>query len=61
VVKSNVKPMPKARRKVEVDPELRKKYLDLLERARETDRKTAELLADVNQFQKYLRERYALR
>jgi len=52
--------MQKKRRKTEVDPELLRKFLDLLERAQETDRKTAEVLADVHRYRKYLRERYAI-
>ena len=60
MVKSNVQPMPKKRRKVEVDPELLKKFVDLLAEFRESDRKTAEVLANVNQLQAYLRKKYGL-
>jgi hypothetical protein len=55
MVKSNLKPMPKTRRKVEVDRELLNKFLDLLERARESDKKNAEVLADVHRLQERLR------
>lgn len=48
--------MPKTRRKVEVDPELLRKYLDLLERIRESDRKTATALADLEWVRKRIRE-----
>lgn len=58
MVKSNVKTMPKTRRKVEVDPELLRKFLELVERSRETDRKVAETLADIRQYRKHLREAY---
>jgi len=51
--------MSKSRRKIEVDPELLRRFLDLLERAREGDRKTAEVLAEVRQYQMRLRESYA--
>ena len=56
MVKSNVKAMPKARRKVEVDPDLLRRFLDLVAEARETDRKAAEVLADIREYQKHLRE-----
>ena len=61
MVKSNVKTMPKTRRKVEVDRELLRRFLDLVERSRETDRKFAETLVDVRRYQERLRETYARR
>lgn len=61
MVKSNLKPMPKTRRKVEVDPELLRRFLDLVERARESDKKNAEVLADVHRLQERLRELAASR
>jgi hypothetical protein len=55
MVRSNGKTMPKTRRKIEVDPELLRRFLDLVERSRETDRKFAETVADVRQLQERLR------
>lgn len=51
--------MPK-RRKVKVDADLLRKYLDLCEEIRQDDRETERLLAKVDQLQNHLRERYGL-
>lgn len=61
VVKSNVKPMPKSRRKVEVDRDLLRRFVELLEQSRETDRKVAETLADIRLLRKQIREGARLR
>jgi hypothetical protein len=58
VFKSNVKTMPKQRRKIEVDQDhqdLLRRYLELRERSRETDRKFEETLADIRELRKQLR------
>ncbi|MGH2728209.1 MAG: hypothetical protein ACRDKS_14670 [Actinomycetota bacterium] len=57
MVESNPSPMPK-RRKILVDPELLKELEDLERRSRETDRRTAEVLARVDRIQQQLREAY---
>jgi hypothetical protein len=49
--------MPK-RRKILVDPELLKKLEDLERRIRESDRRTAEVLAEADRVQRRLREIY---
>jgi hypothetical protein len=61
VVKSNVKPMPKSRRKVEVDRDLLRRFLELQRESRETDRKLAEVLADIRLLRKQIREGARLR
>ncbi len=48
MVKSNARPMPK-NRKIQVDPELLKALEDLERRIRESDRKTAEVIARADQ------------
>ena len=59
MVKSEARPMPK-RRKVLVDPELLKALEDLERRARESDRRTAEVVARAEQLLARLRERYGV-
>lgn len=56
MVKSNVKSMSKTRRKIEVDPDLLRKFLELVERSRETDLKVAEDLAWLRQYRKRLQD-----
>ena len=64
MVKSNVKTMPKPRRKIEVDhdhQDLLRRFLELRERSRETDRKFEETLADIRELRKQLRRAVSLR
>lgn len=61
VVKSNVKTMPKPRRKIEVDQDLLRRFLELRERSRETDRKFEETLADIRELRKQLRQAVSVR
>jgi hypothetical protein len=53
--------MPKSRRKVEVDRDLLRRFLELQRESRETDRKLAEVLADIRLLRKQIREGARLR
>lgn len=57
MVKSNVRAMAKTRGKVvRIDPELLREFEELKRAIREDDRKTAEVLARVEQTRQLLRE-----
>ena len=64
MVKSSVKTMPKPRRKFEVDhdhQDLLRRFLELRERSRETDRKFEETLADIRELRNQLRQAVSVR
>ena len=61
MVKSNVKTMSKPRRKIEVDQDLLRRFLELRERFQETDRKLEETLAKTRELRKQLRQAASVR
>lgn len=64
MVKSNVKTMPKPRRKIEVEhdhQDLLRRFLELRERFQETDRRYEETLADIRELRKQLRQAASVR